>query len=404
MASRRLPIYFEAKTILEEIVKELGGTKPIYNNITISHAAIDYEVSFKIPKRTDTYSVLELSDDDVSNTEEGINYEETNMVEMNVWGSTDDMALYEEMKPASHYNLNCYDGAESYAMEIAAHEALQSLRDDHDVVAIDYNWYEAEEIRVNSGQLVYKILQGRNMYAYASLQCKDVINDQQSMSDQLLKQCSISDPYIIQLQKIHSDSLYALKECNSEAYGLEWKIDMLGVSCGLKIVLERLADRLGFNKSVLVVDKMSDGKYRGSVNLSKGDSYEQSVQGASEKSYTNAENNALFQSISFLSRQNNIIIMDASYFVLKDMRKSRNAIITEMLHLTGKAQHIFNIGSYIQNEIKRLKDEILGLTNKSSDDLLIVKVLSIMEEGLQEHLKRVATIQEVAWKNWADAS
>jgi hypothetical protein len=79
------------------------------------------------------------------------------MVDIRESAESDALALNEEIKPASHYKLTSYRGALNYAMELAAHEALQRLQDDHDIATIDYNWYETENIRDNSGELVHRI-------------------------------------------------------------------------------------------------------------------------------------------------------------------------------------------------------------------------------------------------------
>ena len=60
------------------------------------------------------------------------------------------------------------------------------------------------------------------------------------------------------------------------------------MSCGLKLVLKRLAHTLGFCETLLKVDEMNDKKYIGSVTLNKGGSDIEAIQGTPEISRINA--------------------------------------------------------------------------------------------------------------------
>lgn len=212
-----MPLYIEATTILDEVVNEIGGTKPIYNDVSMCAAAVDCEVSFKIPRSALTPDISDGADSD---KEEGQDNDESYMVEIRESAESDALALNKEIKPASHYKLTSYRGALTYTIELAAHEALQLLRDDHDIATIDYNFYEAEHIRENSGELVHRIKQSRNMYAYASSQCQYMLNDLKLATDQ----CPNNSRYTIKIQHIHRDSMNTLEQCNNRAYQFKWKI------------------------------------------------------------------------------------------------------------------------------------------------------------------------------------
>jgi hypothetical protein len=162
------------------------------------------------------------------------------------------------------------------------------------------------------------------------------------------------------------------------------------MSCGLKLVLKRLAHTLGFCEPLLKVDEMSDRKYRGSVTLNKGDNDVEAIQGTPEISWINAKSSTIYHTISFLSRENNIVVIDPSYFVLQYMRKTRNSIITKMLNLAVRANDISNIGTYIEGEIGRIANEIDKSTKEGTN---MVHVIYFIIEG----------IQELTWNNWANA-
>ena len=57
------------------------------------------------------------------------------------------MSLKEHMRLSGHDDLKCFNKANFYVMELGGHEALKSLRDSQDVVVLDYQWYEAIDVR-----------------------------------------------------------------------------------------------------------------------------------------------------------------------------------------------------------------------------------------------------------------
>ena len=198
----------------------------------MSYCAVDIDVSFKIPI-IDRYSMMILNDDGVpSQCADGYD-EESGMIELTESAGSDRLALKVQMGSCAEDDFISADEAKSYAMELAAHEALKLLRDDQDVVVLDYNWYEAEDIRDNSGVLFYKIQTSRNIFEYASSQCFSVLNDLKLVSD------STTHGYGTLLRQVHGHALYTLKECNRRACEFDWKIDTVLKGSYIQILKKR---------------------------------------------------------------------------------------------------------------------------------------------------------------------
>jgi hypothetical protein len=89
----------KATTILDEAVNEIGGTKPVYDDMTMCAAAVACEVSFKIPRSA---LAPNISDGVDSGTQEGQDNEESYMVDIRESAESDALALNEEIKLASH--------------------------------------------------------------------------------------------------------------------------------------------------------------------------------------------------------------------------------------------------------------------------------------------------------------
>ena len=165
------------------------------------------------------------------------------------------------------------------------------------------------------------------------------------------------------------------------------------INSGLKIALNKVATKLGFSAPVTLIVKTNEGRYRGYIHISKVNSYDHDLPGTTELSYTLAENSAFYHAISFLTRQYNVVVMDPSYFVLSDMRKTKNAIPVEMLILPTVVESISHIGEYVQDEMNKIADAINWSSGNNNEDSEFLSILHRMVIMFEEHVKRVKEIE-----------
>ena len=104
--------------------------------------------------------------------------------------------------------------------------------------------------------------------------------------------------------------------------------------------------------------------------------------------------------LSHLSRRYKITTIDPSYFVLSDMREARRAIATEQLHLHCLMKNISNIGRYVQDEVNKITQDIIGFESKSDDDWTVIKVLNYVSSKFDDNLKRLREHEDLFLDNW----
>jgi len=114
-------------------------------------------------------------------------------------------------------------------------------------------------------------------------------------------------------------------------------VGAVNINSGLKIVLDQVASKAGFQLPVLTVDHVIGGGYIGNVQLNPSECASISnyvacsnVQGKLVSEKFEAANSAMYQAIGFISDTYSLSILDPNFYVLSDLKKVEAAIKREL--------------------------------------------------------------------------
>ena len=167
------------------VARELGGSQPEFENITIGLWGFLFELTFKVPI---------------------LNY---GHVFIEGFGDSSQSFLRDEMSLCRNVeDMDCYIDDREYSKELAANDLIHCLAEQHNVVVLDYNWYKVEKIRNVCLPLIENISKSRSMYQYSSGQLRMVLGGIKSAAEKMMVKASVCNKFSCdsELVRIFADS------------------------------------------------------------------------------------------------------------------------------------------------------------------------------------------------------